>query len=90
MASMPAEEKQELKAEFDAAMPSAETIESLSPGDREQVQERVMEVAAKMPDTMMEEPMPAGLAGSGGSRDAGCDARRDGCCDRDAGSDRRP
>ena len=63
MDSMPAEEKQELKAKFDAAMPSAETIESLSPGDREQVQERVMEVAAKMPDTMMEEPMPAGLAG---------------------------
>ena len=63
MASMPAEEKQELKAEFDAAMPSSATIESLSPGDREQVQERVMDVAAKMPDTVMEEPMPAGLAG---------------------------
>ena len=63
MASMPAEEKQQLKAEFDAAMPSAETIESLSPADREQVQERVMDVAAKMPDTVMEEPMPAGLAG---------------------------
>lgn len=63
MANMPAEEKQQLRAEFDAAMPSAETIESLSPEDREQVQERVMEVAAKMPDTVMEEPMPAGLAG---------------------------
>ena len=63
MASMPAEEKQELKAKFDAAMPSMDTIESLSPADREQVQERVMDVAAKMPDTMMDEPMPAGLAG---------------------------
>lgn len=63
MASMPAEEKQELKAEFDAAMPSAETIESLSPDDRDKVQERVMDVAAQMPDTMMDEPMPAGLAG---------------------------
>ena len=63
MASMPAEEQQELKAKFDAAMPSMETIESLSPVDREQVQERVMDVAAKMPDTVMEEPMPAGLAG---------------------------
>jgi len=63
MATMPAEEKQELKAEFDAAMPSMATIESLSPEDREQVQERVMDVAAKMPDTMMDEPMPAGLAG---------------------------
>ena len=63
MASMPAEEKQELKAEFDAAMPNAETIESLSPDDRDKVQERVMEVAAQMPDTMMDEPMPAGLAG---------------------------
>lgn len=63
MASMPAEEQQELKAKFDAAMPSMETIESLSPADREQVQERVMDVAAKMPDTMMDEPMPAGLAG---------------------------
>lgn len=63
MASMPAEEKQELKAEFDAAMPSTETIESLSPDDRDKVQERVMEVAAQMPDTMMDEPMPAGLAG---------------------------
>ena len=63
MASMPAQEKQELKAKFDAAMPSTATIESLSPADREQVQERVMDVAAKMPDTMMDEPMPAGLAG---------------------------
>ena len=32
MDSMPAEEKQQLKAEFDAAMPSTDTIESLSPG----------------------------------------------------------
>ena len=63
MASMPAEEKQQIKADFDAAMPSTETIESLSPEDRERVQERVMDVAAKMPDTVMEEPMPAGLAG---------------------------
>lgn len=63
MASMPANEMQELKAKFDAAMPSTATIESLSPADREQVQERVMDVAAKMPDTMMDEPMPAGLAG---------------------------
>ena len=31
MASMPAEEKQQIKADFDAAMPSTETIESLSP-----------------------------------------------------------
>ena len=63
MASMPAEEKQQLKADFEAAMPSTETIESLSQDDRAQIQERVMDVAAKMPDTVMEEPMPAGLAG---------------------------
>ena len=62
MVSMGAQEKQQLRADFDAAMPNAETIESLRPEERAQVQERVMDAAARMPDTVMDDPMPAGPA----------------------------
>ena len=63
MADMTSEEKRQLRADFDAAMPSRATVESLSQDEQAQVQERVMTAAAQMPDTVMEEPMPAGLAG---------------------------
>ena len=78
MADMTSEEKRQLRADFDAAMPSRATVESLSQDEQVQVQERVMTAAAQMPDTVMEEPMPAGLAGVAVARDAGRDAGHDG------------
>ena len=59
METMTEVEKQELVAEFEAAMPTLEEIEELAEADRMAVQEKVMTAAATMPDTMMDEPMPA-------------------------------
>jgi len=59
METMTEEEKQEMAAEFEAAMPTLMEIEALAEADRMVVQERVMEAAAAMPDTVMDEPMPA-------------------------------
>ena len=59
MEAMTEEEKQEMAAEFEAAVPTLEEIEELAEADRMAVQERVMEAAAAMPDTVMDEPMPA-------------------------------
>ncbi len=58
METMTEEEKQEMVAEFEAAMPTLMEIEALAEADRMAVQERVMEAAAVMPDTVMDEPMP--------------------------------
>jgi hypothetical protein len=58
METMTEEEKQEMVAEFEAAMPTLMEIEALAEADRMAVQERVMEAAAAMPDTVMDEPMP--------------------------------
>ena len=62
METMTEEEKQEMAAEFEAAVPTLEVIEELAEADRMVVQERVMEAAAAMPDTVMDEPMPDMLA----------------------------
>ena len=86
MASMPADEKQQLKADFDAAMPSTETIESLSPGDRER--------GAGARDGRGREDaghgdgrVDAGRSGGGGScRNARCDAGRDRGCHSNTGA----
>lgn len=59
METMTEEEKQEMAAEFEAAVPTLMEIEELAEADRMVVQERVMEAAAAMPDTVMDEPMPA-------------------------------
>ena len=59
METMTEEEKQEMVADFEAAMPTLMEIEALAEADRMAVQEKVMEAAAVMPDTMMDEPMPA-------------------------------
>ena len=59
METMTEDEKQEMVADFEAAMPTLEEIEELAEADRMAVQERVMEAAAAMPDTVMDEPMPA-------------------------------
>ncbi|MCY3914115.1 MAG: DM13 domain-containing protein [Chloroflexi bacterium] len=59
METMTEEEKQEMVADFEAAMPTLMEIEALAEADRMVVQERVMEAAAAMPDTVMDEPMPA-------------------------------
>ena len=59
METMTEDEKQEMVADFEAAMPTLEEIEELDQADRMVVQERVMEAAAAMPDTVMDEPMPA-------------------------------
>ena len=59
METMTEDEKQEMVADFEAAMPTLEEIEELAEADRMVVQERVMEAAAAMPDTVMDEPMPA-------------------------------
>ena len=59
METMTEDEKQEMVADFEAAMPTLMEIEALAEADRMVVQERVMEAAAAMPDTVMDEPMPA-------------------------------
>ncbi len=59
MADMTSEEMSQMQSEFDEAMPSEATLENLSVEDRQAVQDKVMTVAAKMPDDPMDEPMPA-------------------------------
>ena len=58
MADMTPEEMSQMRSEFDQAMPSEATLADLSAEDRQAVQEKVMTVAAEMPDHPMEEPMP--------------------------------
>ena len=58
MADMTSEEMSQMRSEFDEAMPSEATLANLSAEDRQAVQDKVMTVAAEMPDHPMEEPMP--------------------------------
>ena len=58
LASMTADEIVELESDFAAAMPSEKTLESLSDDDRQTVQEKVMTVAAEMPDHPMDDSAP--------------------------------
>ncbi len=62
MAEMPPDEVARMQSEFAEAMPSEATLEDLSTEDRQAVQDKVMTVAAKMPDHSMDEPMPAQTA----------------------------
>lgn len=60
IAAMPEPEREDLEDEFMAAMPDSETLETLSPGDQEEVAEAVMEAAAvvMMDKPVEEEEMP--------------------------------
>ncbi len=51
-----------LRADFDAAMPSADTVAALRPDIQRRTEERVMEVAAQLPPDVMDEAMPAAMA----------------------------
>jgi len=64
LAAMSADEKVALEAEFLSAIPSEESLESLSEADRAKVEEMVQEAAAAvMSEKRMEEPIPAAAAG---------------------------
>ncbi len=58
MADMTPEEMSQMRSEFDEAMPSEATLEDLSTEDRQAVEDKVMTVAAQMPDDPMDDPMP--------------------------------
>ncbi len=59
MAEMSDIELTEMETEFEDAMPSTETLASMSSEQQDMVQERVMTAAAVMPDHEMDEEMPA-------------------------------
>ncbi len=58
MDDMTEDEKQQLHADLEAAMPTESELADLSESDRDAVQEKVMTAAAAMPDKMMDEPAP--------------------------------
>ena len=59
MADMTPDEIGQIESEFAAAMPSEAALANLSADNRQAVQDRVMTVAAKMPDHPMQESAPA-------------------------------
>ena len=62
MEKMSTEEMAKVEADFVAAIPSAEEVEKMPEDLRAQIEEKVMAVAAMMPEHPMEEAMPEGPA----------------------------
>jgi hypothetical protein len=65
MAGMSEAERQQMEAEFQAAIPGEEMMAQMPADDREAVEQKVMEVAAAMPDHTMDEPMPDPVQSAG-------------------------
>lgn len=72
MEQMSADEVAKVEADFVAAIPSAEEVEKMPADVRAQIEEKVMAVAAMMPEKEMAEPMPEGpvVLAQGAFRDA--------------------
>ncbi|MDQ3248740.1 MAG: DM13 domain-containing protein [Chloroflexota bacterium] len=59
MAQLSAGEQQALAAQFEAALPAAETLAQMPDAQRQAVEQKVMAVGAALPDRPLDEAMPA-------------------------------